>query len=95
MLEVENLPTKAGGLRAQGLIPGLRSTPGVGNGNPLQYSCLENPSHGQRSLVDYSPWSRKESDTTERLTLSHFQDIEAGLSFTPTLYQAPFWSWGI
>ena len=31
---------------------------------PLQYSCLENP-HGQRSLTGYSPWSRKESDTTK------------------------------
>ena len=32
--------------------------------NPLQYSCLENP-HGQRCLAGYSPWGRKESDTTE------------------------------
>ena len=39
--------------------------PGGGHGNPLQYSCLENP-HGQRSLVTYSPWGRKDSDTTER-----------------------------
>ena len=35
-----------------------------GNGNPIQYSCLENP-HGQRSLVGYSPRGRKESDRTE------------------------------
>ena len=34
-----------------GFIPGLGRSPGRGNGNPLQYSCLENP-HGQRSLVD-------------------------------------------
>ena len=33
-------------------------------GTPLQYSWLENP-HGQRSLVGYSPWGHKESDTTE------------------------------
>ena len=33
-------------------------------GSPLQYSCLEN-SHGQRSLVGYSPWGHKELDTTE------------------------------
>ena len=39
--------------------------PGGGNGNPLQYSCLENP-HGQRSLAGYSPWGRKEPDMTER-----------------------------
>ena len=46
------------------LIPGLRRSPGGGHGNPLQYSCLENP-HGQRSLVGYSPRGLKESDTTE------------------------------
>ena len=50
-----------------GSIPGLGRSPGGGHGNPLQYSCLENP-HGQRSLVGYSPWGRKESDTTERLS---------------------------
>ena len=36
-------------------IPGLGRPPGGGHGNPLQYSCLENPC-GQRSLVGYSPW---------------------------------------
>ena len=35
-------------------IPGLGRSPGGGNGNPLQYSCLENP-HGQRSLMGYTP----------------------------------------
>ena len=35
-----------------GSIPGLRRSPGGGHGNPLQYSCLENP-HGQRSLAGY------------------------------------------
>ena len=38
-----------------GWISELGRSPGVGHGNPLQYSCLEN-SHGQRSLVGYSPW---------------------------------------
>ena len=47
-----------------GWIPGLGRSPGEGNGNPLQYSCLENP-HGQRSLAGCSPWGRKELDTTE------------------------------
>ena len=41
----------AGGL---GSIPGLRRSPGESHGNPLQYSCLENP-HGQRNLAGYSP----------------------------------------
>ena len=38
--------------------PGSRRSPGEGNGNPLQYSCQEK-SHGQRSLMGYSPWDRK------------------------------------
>ena len=38
-----------------------------GHGNPLQYSCLENP-HGQKSLTGYSPWGHKELDTTEQLS---------------------------
>ena len=36
----------------------------------LQYSCLENP-HGQRSLVGYSPWGRKELDKTEASEQAH------------------------
>ena len=39
-------------------IPGLGRSPGEGHGNPLQYSCLENP-HGQRSLVGYPPWDHR------------------------------------
>ena len=38
---VKNLPANTGDIRGVGLIPGLRF-PGEGNGNPLQYSCLEN-----------------------------------------------------
>ena len=56
--------------RCVSLIPGLRSSPGGGNDNPLQYSCLENP-QGQKSLAGYSPWGHKESDTTEQLTHTH------------------------
>ena len=58
---VKNSTCNAGVL---GLIPGLSRSPGEGNGNPLQYSGLENP-YGQGSLVGYSPWSCKESDMTE------------------------------
>ena len=49
-----------------GLIPGSGRSPGEGNGNPLQYPCLESPMEGG-NLVGYSPWGPKESDTTERL----------------------------
>ena len=64
---VKNLPAKAGDTGATGSIPGSGKSPGGGNGNPLQYSCLEK-SHGRKSLVGYSPWDHKESDTTEGLS---------------------------
>ena len=48
-----------------GKIPGSGRFPGEGNGNPLQYSCLENPmDRGAWSLAGYGPWGSKESDTT-------------------------------
>ena len=50
-----------------GLICELGRFPGGGHGNPLQYSCLENP-HVQRSLVGYSSWGCKESDMPEQLS---------------------------
>ena len=52
--------------RRRGSIPGSGRSPGERSGNPLQYSC-PGKSHGQRSLVSYSPWGRKESDTTKQL----------------------------
>ena len=39
---VKNLPANTGDTRDAGSIPGSRRSPGTGNGNPLQYSCLEN-----------------------------------------------------
>ena len=47
-----------------GLTPGLGRSPGGGNGNPFQYSCLENPSHGQRILAGYNLWGPQELDMT-------------------------------
>ena len=62
---VKNLPARAGDTRDSGLIPGSERSPGVGNGNPLQYSSLEK-SHGQRrTLVGYSLWGHKKLDMTE------------------------------
>ena len=40
---VKNLPSKAGDTGDAVLMPGLGRSPGEGNGNPLQYTCLENP----------------------------------------------------
>ena len=59
--EVKASASNAGDL---GSIPGLGRSPGEGNGNPLQYSCLENPMD-REALVGYSPPGHKESDTTE------------------------------
>ena len=66
---VKNLPANAGDTEDEGSIPGLGRYPGEGNGNPLQYSCLE--THGQRSLAGHSPWSRKESNMIELLSTRH------------------------
>ena len=59
---VKNPPASAGDARGSDLIPGLGRSPGVRNGNPLQ---LPGESHGQRSLVGYSPKDCKQLDMTE------------------------------
>ena len=46
LLVVKNLPANAGDTRNTGSIPGSGRSSGIGNGNPLQYSCLENPMDG-------------------------------------------------
>ena len=61
---VKNTPANAGDTRETGLIPALGRSPGGGHGNPLQYSCLENPMN-LRSLRDYGPQGYTESDMTE------------------------------
>ena len=66
-LRVKNSPANLGDIRDAGLILRWGRSPGEEHGNPLQYSCLENP-YGQRSLVGYSPWDHKKSDTTEGLS---------------------------
>ena len=59
---VKNLPAKAGDAD---LIPGSGRFPGAGNGNPPQYSCLENSMDRVAGQAN-SPWGRKETDMTER-----------------------------
>ena len=58
-----------------GSILGLGRSPGERHGNPLQYSCLENP-HGQMSLTGYSQKSWKESDMTESLSTHIYYIIQ-------------------
>ena len=66
-LVVKNLPPSAADAGDLGSIPGLGSSPGERNGNPLQDSCLEK-AHGQRRLAGYCPCEWKESDMTEHLS---------------------------
>ena len=68
-LVVKNLAASAGDVKDMGSIPGSGGSPGKGNGNPLQYSCQENP-------MDRGVWwdtvhGITESDTTHTLTLGH------------------------
>ena len=63
-LVVKNPPANAGDVRNTDLIPGSRKSSGGGQSNPLLYSCRKK-SHGQRSLVGYSPWGCKELDMIE------------------------------
>ena len=59
---VKNLPADAGDTGDEGLIPGSGRSPGEGNGNPLQYSCLGNP-------MGRGTWKagvQKELDRTEQ-----------------------------
>ena len=56
-----------------GAIPGLGRSHGGGLWQPTPV-FLPGKSNGQKSLVGYSPWDRKELDTTERLTLSLWLD---------------------
>ena len=70
---VKNLPASAGDVRDTSLIPGLGRSLGGGHGNPLQYSCLENP-------MDRGAWratvhSVAKSRTWLKLLSTHAQDI--------------------
>ena len=62
---VKNLPANVGDAGDSGSVPGSGRSPGIGNGNLLQYSCLDNP-------MDRGAWwvtvhgGHKESDTTQR-----------------------------
>ena len=69
-----------------GLIPGLRRSPGGGHGNPLQYSCLENP-HRQRSLAG------KSQDTTERPSTAQALRTEIMWGVEPPPSRSSWLSW--
>ena len=63
---VKNLPANAGDIRDASLIPGLGRSPGEGNGNPLQYSCLENS-------MDRGAWQTTVHGVAKSQTLRDFR----------------------
>ena len=87
---VKNPPAKAGDTRDAHLLPGSRRSPGTGNDNPLQYSCLENPVdradrqvtiHGvPQSWTGLSDWARshgcKNQDNEKKEKLSRRRQAE-------------------
>ena len=65
VLVVKNVPANAGDVRDAASVPKLERSPGGGHGNPLQYSCLENPTDKRAWQATYSIWDHTESDMTE------------------------------
>ena len=81
---VKNLPAYSGDTRDSGSIPGLERSLGEGNGNPLLYPCLGNPT--DRSLAGYSLWHCKESDMTEH-THTHTHTCKTNDKISPYLVE--------
>ena len=77
--------------RDEGSIPGSGRSPGVGNGNLLQYSYLKK-FQGQRDLVGYSPWDHKELDTIEQLS-THTEELL--LLFSYSVVSNSLWPHGL
>ena len=84
--QVKNPPANAGDIRDVSSIPGSGRSPGIGHGNPLQYSCLENPK-------DRGAWwatvhgVTKESNMTEQLRAHTHPYVHSfgGVGFFPVL----------
>jgi len=81
-----------GDLRDVSSFPGLGRSPGGGQGNPLQYSCLENP-HEQKSLVGCSPLGHEDSDMTETIASTHLEIVSGSSALKDCPYlRCKFWA---
>ena len=80
VLVVKNPPVNAGDIKDVNAIPGLGRSPGRGNGNPLQYSCLENP-------MDTEAWGTKSRTRLKQLgTHTQYKRTWLGLKERHTYY---------
>ena len=81
-LVVKNLAANAGDARDVGLIPGSRKPLGVGNGNPLQYACLENPMNGEawqatvHGVTKSQTWLSNFTSQWDQMPWSLFLNVE-------------------
>ena len=83
---VKNLPAKAGDTRDMGSVPVSGTVPGVGNGNPLQYSWLENP-------MDRGAWWPTVNGVTKGwIWLSTAQHL---ISTYLWIFQISLWCWNL
>ena len=83
MLVVRNLPANARRHKSRGFDPSVGKTPWRRAWQPT-LGFLAGEPHAQRSLVDYSPWGRKESDRTEQLTLSVSLSLRGDRNVVPS-----------
>ena len=89
---VKNPPANAGDIREQGSIPGSGMSPEGGHGNPLQYSCLENPiDRGARGAAIHG--SRKELDMTG--PTEHKQELARVNIYVLGISEQNGWGWVI
>ena len=75
VLVVKNLPPNAGDIKDAGSNPGSGISPGGGNDNPLQYSCLENP-------MDSGVWQAIVHEVAQNWTRLKQLSMDAGQMFT-------------
>ena len=92
MLEVKNLPANAGDIRDVGSIPGLGRSTGGGNGNPLQYSCLENSTVRGAWGLQPTGLDNKELDTTRDITLPTKARLVKAMVFPVVMYGCESWT---
>ena len=78
-LVVKNPPANTGDIRDVGSIPGSERSPGGGNGNPLQYSCLENPMDREAWQATVHRVVKGRADTTEATWNAHMHTIHTTL----------------